>query len=204
MSAAWEAELTGPPGPPTILSVMEQLWAPWRMAYLKQRGMPDPGCFLCAFGQGAAEAELGGSQAEQASLESMEPDATDLVVWRGHHVYALLNAFPYASGHVMVAPYDHEGALDRLDPATAAELMEGTRLMIRALRLVYQPQGFNIGANLGTAAGAGFGDHLHMHVVPRWGGDTNFMTTTGNARVLPEALKDSARQIQVALAAMAP
>lgn len=182
---------------------MEQLWAPWRMAYLKRSGKPDPGCFLCTFGQGIAEPEPGGSQAEPAHPEDGEHPATDLVVWRGHRVYALLNAFPYASGHVMVAPYVHEGALDQLDPATAAELMDGARLMIRALRLAYQPQGFNVGANLGTAAGAGFGDHLHLHVVPRWGGDTNFMTTIGDARVLPEALEASARQLRAALATMA-
>jgi ATP adenylyltransferase len=183
---------------------MEQLWAPWRMAYLKRRGMPDPGCFLCAFGQRIAAVGTGENEVDQVSPDVSGSDATDLVVWRGRHVYALLNAFPYASGHVLVTPYVHEGMLDRLDTATAAELMEGTRLLIRALRLVYQPEGFNVGANLGTAAGAGFGDHLHMHIVPRWGGDTNFMTTTGDARVLPEALEDSARRIQAALATVAP
>jgi ATP adenylyltransferase len=163
---------------------MENMWAPWRMSYLQGDTRSD-GCFFCAIGGG-----------------DCPPEAQDLVVWRGQRVYALLNRFPYANGHVMVAPYDHEGRLDRMDAAAAGELLVGVRLMIRALRQVYDPQGFNIGANLGTAAGAGVGDHLHIHVVPRWHGDTNFMTTTSGTRVIPEALGDSARHLREALASL--
>jgi ATP adenylyltransferase len=141
------------------------------------------GCFLCTIGAGQDTDE-----------------ALDLVVWRGESVYALLNRYPYANGHVMVAPYAHEGELDRLPAPVAAELMTGTRLIIRALRRMYAPQGFNVGLNLGAAAGAGYGDHVHFHVVPRWHGDTNFMTTTGGTRVVPEALDVTARRMRSAIA----
>jgi len=161
---------------------MEQLWAPWRMAYLSGGERAD-GCFLCALGAGGAP---GG------------PD--DLVVWRGERVFALLNAYPYANGHLMVAPIAHEGELDRLERRTAAELIAAVQRMVRTLRRTYGPEGFNVGANLGAAAGAGFGDHLHLHVVPRWRGDTNFMTTTAGTRVIPEALGDTARRLREAIA----
>ncbi len=172
---------------------MDYLWAPWRMTYLQGAGAAEDDCFMCALG-----AELDSGERRRTGEALGEPD--DYVVWRGERAYAVLNLYPYASGHVLVVPTAHEGALDRLDGATAAELMEATRLVIRALRLAYQPQGFNVGANLGAAAGAGFGEHLHIHVVPRWGGDTNFMTTTGQVRVLPEALADTARRLRAALA----
>lgn len=171
---------------------MEHLWAPWRMAYLQaDRSSGPPRCFLCEVGALAQ-----GDPADPAAPAGAH--GAELVVWRGERVYALLNLFPYASGHVMVAPYAHEGELDRLDEAASLELMRGTRLAIRALRAVYRPQGFNVGANLGAAAGAGFGDHIHMHVVPRWQRDTNFMTTTGRTRVLPEDLAETAERLRVA------
>lgn len=160
------------------------MWAPWRMPYL-EGGPPGEGCFFCAIGRG-----------------DDDPEALDLVVWRGKRVYALLNRYPYANGHVMVAPYRHEGALDRLRPETAQELMAGLSLIIRALRRTYDPQGFNVGLNLGSAAGAGFGDHLHFHVVPRWTGDTSFMAVTGGTRVIPEALDVTAERIRAAVAAL--
>lgn len=166
-------------------TIMQQLWAPWRMAYL-ERGNEEGRCFLC----------------EVASPWAPDAGPPDIVVWHGVSTYALLNAYPYANGHVMVAPYAHEGALDALDDATAAELMVATRLVIRALRRAFQPQGFNIGANLGSAAGAGFGDHVHLHVVPRWSGDTNFMTTTGGTRVIPESLEETARRVREAITAI--
>lgn len=150
------------------------------MAYLSGDAAASPGCFLCTFGQGSED--------------------HDLVVWRGERVYALLNAFPYANGHVMVAPYAHEGDLLALDEATAQELTRGVRRVLAALRRAYDPPGFNIGANLGPAAGAGFGDHLHVHVVPRWPGDTNFMTTTAGTRVIPEALTNTATRLRGFLA----
>lgn len=160
---------------------MQQLWAPWRMPYLQSGARPE-GCFFCALGAGESDSE-----------------GIDCVVWRGERVFALLNRYPYSNGHVMVAPYSHEGRLEALDEATAAELMVGVRLLIRALDKEYSPEGFNVGLNLGSAAGAGFGDHLHFHLVPRWSGDTSFMTTTGGTRVVPEALDETARRIKSAL-----
>ena len=149
------------------------------MAYL-ERGPQSGACFLCL-----AHADAGTSP--------------DLVVWRGRSVFALLNAYPYANGHVMVAPYAHEADLDAVAEPVAVELMSAVRLAIGALRIAYDPEGFNVGANLGSAAGAGLGAHLHLHVVPRWSGDTNFMTSTGNTRVLPEALDDTARRLRAAI-----
>jgi ATP adenylyltransferase len=163
---------------------MQQLWAPWRMTYL-EGGDRAPDCFLCAYGAGAV------------------PGGPDVVVWRGERVYALLNAYPYTNGHVMVAPYVHEGDLASLDEATAAELMVGVRRVLVALKAAYRPEGFNVGANLGRAAGAGYGDHVHLHLVPRWGGDTNFMTATANTRVIPESLEETARRLRAALAELA-
>jgi ATP adenylyltransferase len=160
---------------------MKQLWAPWRMAYLEDHNHQQS-CFLCDVGAGV----------------SGEP----IVVWRGVRVYALLNAYPYANGHVMVAPYRHEGQLDALDEDEAVELLAIARQVIRALRATYHPEGFNLGANLGAAAGAGLGEHLHLHIVPRWDRDTNFMTTTAETRVIPETLEDTARRVREALAGL--
>jgi ATP adenylyltransferase len=163
---------------------VKQIYAPWRMAYLED-GSPTSGCFFCAL-------------AEPSGV----PDASRGVVWRGHNAFALLNAYPYTNGHVMVAPYEHAADLDRVPPETARELMIGVRLMLRALRSIYDPAGFNVGANLGSAAGAGFGDHLHLHVVPRWSGDTNFMTAVGHTRVIPEDLDVTAERLKQAVATL--
>jgi ATP adenylyltransferase len=161
---------------------MEQIWAPWRMDYLRSESRPES-CFFCTTGANSSE-------------------ETDLVVWRGDTVYALLNRYPYANAHVMVVPYAHEGRLEALPCEVLHEIMTSVALIIRALRRAYSPEGFNVGANLGTAAGAGFGDHLHIHVVPRWHSDTNFMTTTSGTRVIPETLADSARNIRAALSSL--
>src|SRR4051794_6726392 len=114
----------------------------------------------------------------------------------------MLNAFPYTSGHVMIAPYRHTADLAGLDEATALELMSLTQDSVRAIGGVYRPEGFNVGANLGTVAGAGVADHVHMHVVPRWEGDTNFMTVLGEVRVLPESLDDTHRKLREAFASL--
>lgn len=165
---------------------MEQLSAPWRMPYLEGQSRPKD-CFFCTIGAGKAT-----------------PEELDLVVWRGERVYALLNRYPYSNGHVMVVPYAHEGQLDRLDAAASIEVIAALRLMMRALRQLHNPQGFNVGLNQGSAAGAGFGDHLHFHLVPRWHGDTNFMTTTGGTRVIPEALEVTAQRTRDAVATLGP
>lgn len=158
---------------------MERIWAPWRMTYLEGEQGIDP-CFLCRLGA------AGGNDG--------------LVIWRGRLVYALLNAYPYASGHVLVAPYAHVGDMMALPDETLHELVAAVRMIVAALGSEYAPQGFNLGANLGGAAGAGHAEHLHVHVVPRWRGDTNFMTVTGDARVLPEALERTAERLRRAIA----
>lgn len=116
-------------------------------------------------------------------------DSENLIVARGQCVYAVLNLFPYNTAHTLVAPYAHAGDFGQLEADTAAELMVLTQRVVRALSDEYRPEGFNIGLNLGRVAGAGMPDHLHVHIVPRWGGDTNFMAVTGDTKVIPEGLE---------------
>jgi ATP adenylyltransferase len=123
-------------------------------------------------------------------------DPGNLVVHRGQRAFVILNKYPYNSGHLMVVPYDHQSTLEALDRETRGEIMELTNLATQALQRVYQPQGFNLGVNVGAAAGAGIMDHVHMHVLPRWSGDTNFISTLGGTRVLPEALEETCRKVK--------
>ncbi|MEX2263641.1 MAG: HIT domain-containing protein [Bryobacteraceae bacterium] len=147
---------------------MDRLWSPWRYQYVgRQRG--DEGCIFCD------RAAAGG-------------DRENLIVHRGRLNYVILNRYPYAVGHLMVAPYAHAGTLEDTPPETATEMMMLTREAERILRAVYRPEGLNIGMNIGACAGAGVAGHVHMHVLPRWTGDANFMTTVGETRVLPEDL----------------
>jgi len=146
-----------------------RLWAPWRLQYLKGERSSD--CIFCS------KPALGDEEA--------------LIVHRGGSCYVILNAFPYTNGHVMVAPYEHVADLRGLDAGAAGELMALTQRALAAIEAVYGAEGFNLGANLGDIAGAGFADHFHMHVVPRWKGDTNFMPVVGDTRVMPESLPDS-------------
>jgi ATP adenylyltransferase len=120
----------------------------------------------------------------------------NLIVHRGQLAYVLMNRYPYTSGHLMVVPIKHASTLEELIPQARAEVMELTSQALSVLNEVYHPQGFNIGMNLGEAAGAGIAEHLHMHIVPRWIGDTNFMLTTASTRVLPEALEDTYQRIK--------
>ena len=149
--------------------VTKPLWAPWRLDYIRQAGERD-GCVFCA--------EATGQLAENDSL----------VVHRGDRVFALLNRFPYTSGHVMVAPYRHVGELGDLDEPEAVELHRVTVGALDALRAVYAPEGYNVGWNLGAVAGGSITGHLHEHVVPRWSGDTNFMPVLADVKVMPEHL----------------
>jgi ATP adenylyltransferase len=127
------------------------------------------------------------------------PDGPDnLIVSRGQLSFVILNRFPYTCGHLMVVPYIHKASLEALDVATRSDIMENTVHALEALKKEYQPQGFNLGFNIGEVAGAGVLDHVHFHVVPRWGGDTNFMTTLGDTRVLPESLIDTYQRIKKA------
>jgi ATP adenylyltransferase len=143
------------------------LFAPWRFAFVSTHD-PAASCIFCT-------AASGGEQS--------------LTLHRGERVFALLNRYPYTSGHAMVAPLAHVGDFASLESGTLAEMLEVARLLVRALEQTYRPHGFNIGFNLGEAAGAGVLDHLHLHVVPRWRGDTNFMTVSAGTRVLPEDLE---------------
>ena len=121
-----------------------------------------------------------------------QPDGPDnLIVVRGQRAFVILNRFPYTSGHLMVVPYDHHPSLELLEPETRAEIMEQTSRALIVLTAEYHPQGFNLGVNIGEAAGAGILDHVHMHIVPRWSGDTNFMSALSSTRVLPEALEET-------------
>src|SRR3954447_21104500 len=157
---------------------MDRLWAPWRLEYI-QTVDELPGCFLC-------------------NAAASDDDATHLLVHRGEHAFVLLNKFPYASGHLMVAPARHEGDFAGLGREEAAEIHSLASAALGALAETMSPQGFNLGWNLGRVAGAGVVDHVHMHVVPRWAGDTNFMPVLADVKVLPEALEETRRKIAAA------
>lgn len=161
---------------------MDRLWTPWRMAYIKGEARHE-GCVFC---------DLPG-QGESADVEN-------LILHRGEQAYIIMNKFPYNSGHLMVAAYRHCSGYEDLTAGEHAEVAALTQRCIRALDVVYRPGGFNIGVNQGHAAGAGIADHLHLHVVPRWVGDTNYMTTIGEAKVLPETLDQTYEKLRPVLA----
>jgi ATP adenylyltransferase len=158
--------------------VTERLWAPWRLEYI-QSVDEEPGCFLC-------------------NAAASDDDEAHLVVHRGERAFVLLNKFPYASGHLLVAPLAHGLGFGDLDDATALEIHQLAATALRALHEVYSPEGFNLGWNVGRVAGAGVPDHGHLHVVPRWGGDTNFMPVLGDVKVLPEHLLQSRQKLAAA------
>jgi ATP adenylyltransferase len=147
--------------------VTKPLWAPWRLEYIQQAD-EQSGCVFCRAAEGS--------------------DEDGLVVHRGRHAFVLLNRFPYASGHLMVAPYRHVGEFGELTDEDALELHGLAEQGLGALAAAYEPQGYNLGWNLGRVAGAGIVDHVHLHVVPRWAGDTNFMPVLADVKVLPEHL----------------
>ncbi|HUY23617.1 MAG TPA: HIT domain-containing protein [Acidimicrobiales bacterium] len=156
-------------------SSLEQLWAGWRHGYVSsateaERRGDDGACVFCRI------------------AASGPPSAENFVVWRGALSYAVMNAYPYASGHLLVMPVRHVGQLDELTSAESADLWDATRKAASAITAAYDPDGINMGANLGRAAGAGIPAHLHLHVLPRWSGDTNFMTSVAGVRVMPESL----------------
>lgn len=130
------------------------------------------------------------------SVLDMEDGPENLIVYRGERAYVIINRYPYTSGHVMIVPYAHESMLDRLDAETRAEMMELTSMGAKIIEQLYRPQGFNIGINLGEAGGAGIEAHIHIHIVPRWLSDTNFMTAVADTRVVPEALDVSWQRLQ--------
>ena len=160
---------------------MDYLWTPWRYAYITTaaKSTASDQCIFC---------ELPKLSDEKA-----------LIVHRAEHCFIILNSFPYTSGHVMVVPFAHLDELQKLPQPAAAEMMSLSQKMEGILRQVYSPDGINVGMNIGRAAGAGIAGHVHMHVVPRWMGDTNFMTVTGESRVLPESLDATYERIRSAL-----
>jgi ATP adenylyltransferase len=156
---------------------VEQLWAPWRLEYIKSAD-DDKGCIFCDAAAG--------------------DDAERLVLHRGAQAFALLNKFPYASGHFMVAPLRHVGEYGELTDEEVLELHRLSSAGMGALAETYAPQGYNVGWNLGRIAGAGVVDHVHLHVVPRWAGDTNFMPVLADVKVLPEHLEETRRKVAAA------
>jgi ATP adenylyltransferase len=152
---------------------METMWSPWRMKYVTDNNHPDS-CVFC-------------------TAPSLPDGPENLIVHSGEKAYVILNRYPYTSGHLMIVPFEHQPSIEALDPAVRAEMMELVNTALGVLRKVYAPQGFNVGINLGAAAGAGIAEHVHIHIVPRWVGDTNFMSTVGETRILPEEL-DVTRQ----------
>jgi ATP adenylyltransferase len=150
---------------------VQHIWSPWRMEYIENHGKED-GCVFCR-------------------ALALEDGPGNLIVHRGQHAFVILNRYPYTSGHIMVVPLRHEPTLERLLGPERSEMMELTSMATAVLRSVYQTQAYNIGMNIGEAAGAGVKEHVHIHVVPRWVGDTNFMSTLASTRVLPETLGDT-------------
>lgn len=149
---------------------MEHIWAPWRIEYI--RGEKPEGCILC-------------------TKPAEDNDKENFILYRGKNNFIMLNAYPYNPGHLMVAPYRHIGNLEELTAAERNEHFELVSRCIRVLKNVFNPGGFNIGANIGKVAGAGIEDHFHSHIVPRWLGDTNYITVLPDIRVIPQALVDS-------------
>jgi ATP adenylyltransferase len=156
---------------------MEFLWSPWRYDYITASGRTPDSCVFC--------------------LDPDESlDAQRLIVHRGSRNFVILNLFPYTSGHFMVAPFEHTADFAEAHPAQLTEMMELAQRGMRALKGLYRPEGFNVGLNLGHCAGAGIREHFHMHVVPRWIGDANYMSVTGETRVLPEELGVTLRRLK--------
>ena len=167
------------------MTPLELIWNGWRMRYI-EGGAPSPA-------QAAGPQE--GSVFTRI-LRSGLSDEESYIVHRGNHTFALLNAFPYTPGHVMVLPYREVAALEDLDAQEAGELWPTVTDAVLALKAAYRPDGVNVGINLGEASGGSVSEHLHVHAVPRWVGDGNFMTSIANARTLPEPLEDSARRLR--------
>lgn len=148
---------------------MDRLWSPWRYQYVSQAA-PSDACIFC-------------------EKPAQQRDGDNLIVYRAERNFVILNLFPYTTGHLMIAPYDHVPTLEAAAEETLAEMIGLARLAEKHLRAIYRPKGLNLGMNLGECAGAGVAGHIHMHVLPRWAGDVNFMTTVGETRVLPEDLR---------------
>jgi ATP adenylyltransferase len=164
---------------------MRQLWAPWRMVYIDQaigQTATESGCIFCSKPQ-----------------RNPTFDEEQLILYRGATCFIMMNLYPYNSGHLLISPYQHTGSLAGLPDETALEMIKLVQKCETACRAALNPDGFNIGANLGQVAGAGFPDHVHMHLVPRWGGDTNFMPVIADVKIMPEFLQQTYAKIHAAL-----
>jgi ATP adenylyltransferase len=160
---------------------VDRLWSPWRYEYIASSDAANPessGCIFCKL------------------RDDLDKDEANFVIHRASHNFIVLNIYPYISGHLLIVPYQHIGELDAATKETTDELMDLTKRSQTALRDAYQPTGFNIGMNLGRSAGAGIVDHIHIHILPRWTGDTNFMSTVGNTRVIPEDLSTTYEKLR--------
>jgi len=160
---------------------MKILWAPWRIEYI--RSPKHEGCIFCDFPRENRDEER-------------------LILYRGEHSFVIMNNYPYNPGHVMVAPYRHVANWEELTEEELLEIMKLSQMMIRVLKRVMSPHGFNMGVNLGRVAGAGIEDHVHLHIVPRWNGDTNFMPVIADTKVIPESLEEAYRELKAAIEEM--
>jgi ATP adenylyltransferase len=155
---------------------MDHLFSPWRMKYIDEHKQ-ESGCAFC-------------------KAQELPDGPENLILWRGENVFVILNLFPYTTGHVMVVPYVHCDQLESLNDATLSEMMFTARRLAAILKAEYHCQGINLGMNIGSAAGAGIAEHLHLHLVPRWTGDANFVSVVGQTRVIPEALEASYQRLK--------
>jgi len=160
---------------------MKQLWAPWRLAFVEKASRRS-GCIFC----------------EKPALKQ---DGKSFILWRGRHAYVIMNIYPYNNGHLLIAPYRHIAAIENLPEPVLFDMMRLVQQSLRAIRKAYAPEGFNLGVNQGKVAGAGIEHHIHLHIVPRWGADTNFMPLLGETRVLPQHLKASYQRLKAAFGA---
>jgi len=155
---------------------MERLWAPWRLEYIT--GTQVEGCIFCVFPQ-------------------QDDDRKNRILYRGEHAYVIMNAFPYSNAHLLIPPYRHVADLSELTDEESLEVMQLAQMSVRVLKEAVRPDGLNVGINQGTAAGAGIADHIHVHIVPRWNGDTNFMPVFADVKVIPEALETTYVKLKV-------
>ena len=157
---------------------MRQMWTPWRMAYIRREQRP--GCIFC-------------------EMLDTEDDRDQLILHRSDLAFLVLNKYPYNNGHLMAVPYRHMDVVEAMTPEETVDLMSLVSLGVRALRRTSNPEGFNIGINIGKIAGAGVVDHVHMHIVPRWGGDTNFMPVLADVRLIPQDLRETYDELRAAI-----
>jgi ATP adenylyltransferase len=157
---------------------MEHLWTPWRMTYLQGTQPKPEGCLFCNV------------------IATPASDAVNFVLHRGQYAFIILNLYPYSNGHLMIVPFSHVDSIEHLSSDELGEIMTLSQKCLALLRQAYNPQGFNMGVNIGGAAGAGVPGHVHMHIVPRWTGDSNFMTTLANTRVIPEVIEQTYERLK--------